>query len=139
MCWIYEFLNAVEIQIIKFLFVRDFQLCFTKTGVTKDRKFGSIGIAAIKRIRCVYSLVIFVFCSVYYDPFLAAHAATQDPNYRLQVSYSSILPTFAVDHLPLPVYPRPRRAVDLDRVEDAKEISSELLIKSTSAPATVTA
>jgi len=24
--------------------------------------------------------------SVYYDPFLAAHAATADPNYRLQVS-----------------------------------------------------
>ncbi|KAK0080901.1 hypothetical protein PV326_007932 [Microctonus aethiopoides] len=23
--------------------------------------------------------------AVYYDPFLAAHAATQDPNYRLQV------------------------------------------------------
>jgi hypothetical protein len=26
--------------------------------------------------------------SVYYDPFLAAHAATADPNYRLQVSFS---------------------------------------------------
>ncbi|XP_043517007.1 uncharacterized protein LOC122532354 isoform X2 [Frieseomelitta varia] len=25
--------------------------------------------------------------SVYYDPFLAAHAATQDPNYRLQVRH----------------------------------------------------
>lgn len=24
--------------------------------------------------------------SVYYDPFLAAHAATQDPNYRLQAT-----------------------------------------------------
>lgn len=24
---------------------------------------------------------------VYYDPFLAAHAATQDPNYRLQVRF----------------------------------------------------
>ncbi|XP_043517006.1 uncharacterized protein LOC122532354 isoform X1 [Frieseomelitta varia] len=25
--------------------------------------------------------------AVYYDPFLAAHAATQDPNYRLQVRH----------------------------------------------------
>ncbi|KYN29179.1 hypothetical protein ALC57_01301 [Trachymyrmex cornetzi] len=28
--------------------------------------------------------------AVYYDPFLAAHAATQDPNYRLQVRHFSI-------------------------------------------------
>ncbi|XP_047120214.1 RNA binding protein fox-1 homolog 3-like isoform X14 [Schistocerca piceifrons] len=27
--------------------------------------------------------------SVYYDPFLAAHAATADPNYRLQASYAA--------------------------------------------------
>lgn len=33
------------------------------------------------------TFVIFIFSSVYYDPFLAAHAATQDPNYRLQVRH----------------------------------------------------
>jgi hypothetical protein len=37
----------------------------------------------------LFSFVFFLYkpFSVYYDPFLAAAAATADPNYRLQVKY----------------------------------------------------
>lgn len=40
-----------------------------------------------------------IFFSVYYDPFLAAHAATQDPNYRLQVRDTPRSPTISYDLL----------------------------------------
>lgn len=52
----------------------------------------------------------FYFCSVYYDPFLAAHAATQDPNYRLQVRYFSISINSRADNYSSASDARDRRA-----------------------------
>ncbi|EFN77621.1 hypothetical protein EAI_04086 [Harpegnathos saltator] len=42
--------------------------------------------------------------TVYYDPFLAAHAATQDSNYRLQVRCLSIFTHPRGDYSALPVH-----------------------------------
>lgn len=61
-----------------------------KIGRRKGRKdTGWRGRGGIGKRKRKLTFVIFIFSSVYYDPFLAAHAATQDPNYRLQVRHEN--------------------------------------------------